>query len=97
MDEQIKRITERNHPELFARLHLPILGRVEAISDPMRVHALGERFRPRYAVDVTVLKPDGQPDDLVPLFRAVPLPLSNWPLPTACQTGHLSARYWPKG
>ena len=77
MDEQIKRITERNHPELFARLHLPILGRVEAISDPVRGNALGERFRPRYAIDVAVLKPDGQPDELVPLFRAVPLPVQS--------------------
>ena len=52
-------------------------GRVEAISDPVMVHALGERFRPRCAVDVAVLKPDGQPDDLVPLFRAVPLPVQS--------------------
>lgn len=75
MDEQIKRINERNHPALFSGQHLPILARIEAISDPVTDNALGERCRPRYAVDVQVLLPNGQPDTLLPLFRAVPLPL----------------------
>lgn len=75
MDEQIKRINERNHAELFSRLHLPLLARVEAISDPLHTEVLSERFRPRYAVDVRVLMPSGEPDALLPLFRAVPLPV----------------------
>ncbi len=75
MDEQIKRINERNHTELFGRLHLPVLARVEAISDPLHTEGLSERFRPRYAVDVRVLLPNGEPDSLLPLFRAVPLPV----------------------
>lgn len=75
MDEQIKRITERNHPQLFAQMDLPILARVVAISDPLPQEALSERFRPRYAVDVQVLRPNGTPDELLPVFRAVPLPM----------------------
>lgn len=76
MDEQIKRITERSHHQLFNKMDLPIIGRVVAISDPLRVESLSERFRPRYAVDVQVLRPTGEPDELLPVFRAVPLPLS---------------------
>jgi hypothetical protein len=76
MDEQIKRISERNHAELFSKINLPIIARVVAISDPLRAEGLSERFRPRYAVDVQVLRTTGEPDDLLPVFRAVPLPLS---------------------
>lgn len=76
MDEQIKRINQRKHTELFSNIHLPILARVEAVSDPILKEEIGERFRPRYAVDVQVLKPNGEPDELLPLFRAVPLPVT---------------------
>lgn len=76
MDEQIKRINQRKHTELFSNIHLPILARVEAVSDPVNQESLSERYRPRYAVDVRVLKPNGAPDELMPLFRAVPLPVA---------------------
>lgn len=76
MDEQIKRINQRKHTELFSNIHLPILARVEAVSDPVNQEAISERYRPRYAVDVRVLKPNGEPDELLPLFRAVPLPVA---------------------
>ncbi|UUA73112.1 hypothetical protein [Cellvibrio sp. QJXJ] len=76
MDEQIKRINQRKHTELFSNIHLPILARVEAVSDPVNQEAISERYRPRYAVDVRVLKPNGAPDELLPLFRAVPLPVA---------------------
>lgn len=75
MDEQIKRIVNRAHPELAARIHLPLLARVESISDPSIAPRLSERFRPRYAVDVQVLKANGDPDELFPVFRSVPLPV----------------------
>lgn len=76
MDEQIKRINQRKHSELFSNLHLPIIARVESISDPLVNESIGERYRPRYAVDVRVLKPNGEPGELLPLFKAVPLPVS---------------------
>lgn len=75
MDEQIKRINERNHSELFSRTHLPVLARVEAVSDPLHTTGLSERYRPRYGVDVQVLLPSGEPDPLLPLFKALPLPV----------------------
>lgn len=76
MDEQIKRINQRKHTELFSNIHLPVLARVESISDPIAQESISERYRPRYAVDVRVLKPNGDPDELLPLFKAVPLPLA---------------------
>jgi hypothetical protein len=76
MDEQIKRVNQRKHTELFSNIHLPIIARVESISDPLNDESMSERFRPRYAVDVRVLKPNGEPDELLPLFKAVPLPVS---------------------
>lgn len=75
MDEQIKRINQRNHPEFFSSMHLPVIARVVAISDPVRDAALAEVFRPRYAVDVQVLRKDGTPDELLPVYRSVPLPV----------------------
>lgn len=76
MDKQIKRINQRNHTELFSNLHLPIIARIESICDPLTDEALGERYRPRYAVDVRVLKPNGEPDENLPVFKAVPLPVT---------------------
>lgn len=76
MDEQIKRINERNHAELFSKIHLPIIARVVSVSDPVRSESISERFRPRYAVDVQVLRTSGEPDELLPVFKAVPLPVS---------------------
>jgi hypothetical protein len=74
MDKQIVRIVDRNKPELAGMYHLPVFARVESISDPITSPALSEAFRPRYAVDVVVLDENHEPDELFPLFKAVPLP-----------------------
>lgn len=76
MDEQIKRIVNRAYPELVSGLHLPVFARVEAISDASSQVRQSTRFRPRYAADVRVLKANGEVDELIPLFRAVPLPVN---------------------
>jgi len=76
MDEQIKRINERNHQQLFSKMDLPVIARVVAISDPLNTESLSEKFRPRYAVDLQVLRTTGEPDELLPVFRSVPLPLA---------------------
>ncbi|SIN72996.1 hypothetical protein SAMN02745161_0391 [Halodesulfovibrio marinisediminis DSM 17456] len=34
-----------------------------------------ERFRPRYAVDVEILTPEGERDEAFPIYEAVPLPV----------------------
>lgn len=71
-----RRRVEDAFPELAARLHLPLLGRVEAISDQAQAGQRNDPFRPRYAVDVQLLGEDGEPDLAIPLYRAVPLPVT---------------------
>lgn len=46
-------------------------------SDPRSTYArlVYDDFRPRYAVDIEVLGPDGEPDSLLPQLTGVPLPL----------------------
>jgi hypothetical protein len=65
----------RLYPEIKSGLHLPILAKVVAISDPMEKSELAEEFRPRYGVDVQVLTPEGKAGEKLPIFRSVPLPL----------------------
>ncbi|BBM04156.1 hypothetical protein [Microbulbifer sp. GL-2] len=75
MEQQLKRLISRLYPEIKSGLHLPILAKVVAISDPMEKSELAEEFRPRYGVDVHVLTPEGKADERLPIFRSVPLPL----------------------
>jgi hypothetical protein len=76
MDKQISNCVERNKSELPSMYHLPVFARVEKVCDPIITPALGEQFRPRYAVDLVVLDENDKPDVLFPLFQAVPLPIS---------------------
>ncbi|NIB44762.1 hypothetical protein HBA55_34600 [Pseudomaricurvus alkylphenolicus] len=76
MDADIKRIVERQFPELTGRYHLPHFARIESISDPVVEPGLSEDFRPRYAVDIVVLTETGEPNPELPLYRSVPLPIS---------------------
>ncbi|MFC6633519.1 hypothetical protein [Microbulbifer taiwanensis] len=75
MDQAVARLIDRKRPELASRLHLPLLARVVAISDPPRKPELSEDFRPRYAADVQLLTERGEVDEGLPVFRSVPLPL----------------------
>jgi hypothetical protein len=70
-----QRQMEQSFPELAAGFHLPVFGRVVAVADHARAGQLNDPFRPRYAVDVQQLDENGQPDDEVPVFKAVPLPV----------------------
>lgn len=76
---------EKEFPELADKMHIPKLGRVEAISDRASAGQLADPFRPRYAVDVQLLGEDGQPDKATPVYRAVPLPV----LFGGAEQGHL--------
>lgn len=76
MDKQICGAVDRKKAELPGMYHLPVFARVECVSDPIVSPAISEKFRPRYAVDLRVLDENDQPDELFPLFRAVPLPAS---------------------
>ncbi|WP_418139215.1 hypothetical protein AB9R84_09175 [Oceanimonas smirnovii] len=70
-----QRQMEQSFPELAAGFHLPVFGRVVAAADTARAGELNDPFRPRYAVDVQQLDENGQPDDEVPVFKAVPVPV----------------------
>lgn len=50
------------------------LGIVVAIPDPPDEEKGTDRFRPRYAVDVQILAPDGEPDTSWPLLEGLALP-----------------------
>lgn len=70
-----QRQVEQEFPELAAGFHLPAFGQVVAVSDHAQAGQLNDPFRPRYAVDVQQLNENGKPDEAVPVFMAVPLPV----------------------
>jgi dihydroxyacetone kinase DhaKLM complex PTS-EIIA-like component DhaM len=69
----LKRLVLRAFPELGGR-HLTRLGIVVAIPDPPDDEQGTDRFRPRYAVDVQLLTPQGEPDEARPVLQGLPLP-----------------------
>ncbi|MCY1296331.1 hypothetical protein D9M70_457130 [compost metagenome] len=75
MDNAIKRAVERKFPELAGGYHLPRFARVLGVADAPAGGALCDEFRPRYAVDLQVLREDGEPDQDLPVLSGVPLPL----------------------
>lgn len=74
-EETEKRRLNYLYPELAAGHHLPSFGKVMAVADESEAGHENNPFRPRYTVDVQLLNEDGQADVLVPLYRAVPLPV----------------------
>ncbi|WP_213153304.1 hypothetical protein [Pseudomonas carnis] len=75
MDDTIRRSVERQFPELTGGYHLPRFARVVAVADAPAGAGICDGFRPRYAVDIEVLGPDGEPDTKLPILAGVPLPL----------------------
>ncbi|MQT84984.1 hypothetical protein GHN92_10400 [Pseudomonas sp. FSL R10-2964] len=75
MDDAIKRSVERQFPELTGGYHLPRFARVVGVADAPAGASMCDDFRPRYAVDIEVLGPDGEPDPALPVLSSVPLPL----------------------
>lgn len=75
MEEAVTRIVERRFPELTGNYHLPRFARVLAVADPPADSGLCDDFRPRYAVDLEVLGPDGEPDPALPPLLGVALPV----------------------
>ena len=75
MEDAIQRTVERRFPELTGGYHLPRFGRVVAVPDAPEAQGLCDDFRPRFAVDVEVLLPDGEPDPALPILQSVPLPV----------------------
>ena len=77
MKQAIKRAMIALFPELGAGLHLDRYARVVAVADAPGEGAASERFRPRFAVDIQILTPDGEPDPAFPVYTAVPLPVQS--------------------
>ena len=75
MEDAITRIVERRFPELAGAYHLPRFARVLAVADPPAAAGLCDDFRPRYAVDLEVLGPDGEADADLPHLLGVALPV----------------------
>ena len=75
MEDAIRRAVERQFPELTGGYHLPRFARVVAVADAPAGAGICDDFRPRYAVDIEVLGPDGEPDPQLPQLAGVPLPL----------------------
>ena len=75
MEEAIRRSVERQFPELTGAYHLPRFAVVVGVPDAPSEHAIADDFRPRYAVDVQVLLPNGEPDPELPALYALPLPV----------------------
>ncbi|GAA0426924.1 hypothetical protein GCM10008969_58100 [Pseudomonas veronii subsp. inensis] len=75
MEDAVTRIVERRFPELAGAYHLPRFARVMAVADPPAAAGLCDDFRPRYAVDLEVLGPDGEVDANLPPLLGVALPV----------------------
>ena len=75
MEDAVTRIVERRFPELAGAYHLPRFARVLAVADPPDAAGLCDDFRPRYAVDLEVLAPDGEADSGLPHLLGVALPV----------------------
>ncbi|MBI9109920.1 hypothetical protein [Maridesulfovibrio ferrireducens] len=64
-------------PELSGGLHLDRYARVLAVADEPEQGGSCERFRPRYAVDLEILTPEGERDAAYPIYKDVPLPVAS--------------------
>ena len=75
MREVIKKAVIKIFPELSGGLHLDRYARVLAVSDEPAQGGSCERFRPRYAVTVEILTPEGERDEFYPIYNDIPLPV----------------------
>ena len=75
MEDAIRRSVERQFPELTGGYHLPRFARIVGVADAPASAGICDDFRPRFAVDIEVLGPDGEPDPALPPLAGVPLPM----------------------
>ncbi|VVN93273.1 phage baseplate assembly protein V [Pseudomonas fluorescens] len=75
MEDAIRRSVERQFPELTGGYHLPRFARVVGVADAPAGAGICDDFRPRFAVDIELLGPDGEPDPELPVLAGVPLPM----------------------
>jgi hypothetical protein len=75
MEDAIKKIIEKQYPELNAQYHLPRFAEVVGTREVPDHGDIADEFRPYYAVDLQVLDEHGKPDKNFPVLKDVPLSL----------------------
>lgn len=75
MEDAIKKIIEKQYPELTAKYHLPRFAEVVGTRETPDHGDIADEFRPYYAVDLQVLDERGKPDANFPVLKDVPLSL----------------------
>lgn len=78
-----RKAMESEFPELAGGYHLARYAKIVAVADPSQGGEISDPFRPKYAVDIQLLDENNQEDKSVPVFPAVPLPVTS----TASQGG----------
>lgn len=77
MMDIVKRCIKRLYPELDDGYHLPKFAIIVGIADQPINGAVVDDYRPQYAVDLQLLKPDGTINKTTPRYNNVPLPLNS--------------------
>lgn len=72
-----RRQMEKTFPELAGGYHLPKYAKVVGIADPSSGGDISDPFRPKYAVELQLLDENGNEDKTVPVYPAVPLPVTS--------------------
>lgn len=72
-----RRAVEKEFPELAGGYHLPRYAKIVAVADPANAGDISDPFRPKYAVDIQVLDENGNEDKAIPVYPAVPLPITS--------------------
>lgn len=72
-----RRAVEKEFPELAGGYHLPKYAKIVAVADPSNAGDISDPFRPKYAVDIQLLDENGNEDKSVPVYPAVPLPITS--------------------
>lgn len=75
METAIKKIIDKQYPELTAKYHLPRFAEVVSVRENPDHGDIADEFRPYYAVDLQVLTEHGKPDSDFPVLKDVPLSL----------------------
>ncbi len=72
-----RRQIEKHFPELAGGYHLPKYAKVVGVADPSSGGDISDPFRPKYAVELQLLDENGDEDKSVPVYPAVPLPVTS--------------------
>lgn len=72
-----RRQLEKICPEIAGGYHLPKYAKVVGVADPSNGGDISDPFRPKYAVELQLLDEHGNEDKSIPVYPAVPLPVTS--------------------